>query len=270
VRSRSKWWNIGLYAALAAALLLVRYKGVLFTKVHPAVKYLESQRISHGIADFQLLEDDYFSIRHDTEDGAAAELVRSIAGEWGSQVLDFFDYRPSDKIEVVMFSREEDLKGVLRIPQGQSATGAYSGGMINLLSPASLRGMNQDPDSLVNVFVHELAHLALDGICRGNYPLWFTEGSALYLEYTLLDYEWGSGLPEEPSYSMEDLTYRFNALDEHKAYRQSFLLVKGLIREHGREAYLDFLHSLGEGRNFKDALLDSFGATEDKLADYLK
>lgn len=269
MRSKNKWWNIGLCIVLAAVLLLVRYKGVLFTKVHPAVMYLESQRISYGIEDFEQLEDKYFVIRHEAGDAAAAKLVRTVADGWGSQVLDFFEYRPSGKIGIVMFSREEDLKGVLRIPQGQSATGAYAGGIINLLSPASLEGMNQDPNSLVNVFVHELAHLAVDEICKGNYPLWFTEGSALYLEYILLDYEWGSGLPKEPAYSIGDLTYRFNALDEQVAYRQSFLLVKGLIEEHGKESYLDFLHSLGEGKDFKAALMDNFGMTEEDLTRYL-
>lgn len=259
-----------MYFMLAAVLLLVRYKGVLFTKVHPAVLYLESQRISYGVADFEQLEDDHFVIRHEPDDTAAAEQVRSIANNWGSQVLNFFEYEPSDKIGIVMYSREDDLKGVLRIPEGQSATGAYAGGIINLLSPASLEGMDQDPDSLVNVFVHELAHLALDDISKGNYPLWFTEGSALYLEYTLLDYEWGSGLPKEPAYSMEDLTYRFNALDEQMAYRQSFLIVKGLIQEYGRESYLSFLHSLGEGQDFNAALKDNFGTAEGDLDRYLK
>ena len=42
------------------------------------------------------------------------------------------------------------------------------------------------------------------------------------------------------------------------AYRQSFLLVKGLIEKYGRESYLDFLHSLGDGTDFEDALADVF------------
>ena len=258
MRSKRKWWNVGLLLVLAGAMLLVRYRSVLFTGVHPVVLYVEGQRISQGTADYEQLEDDRFVIRYKAGDASAAGLVETIAANWGSKVLDFFGYQPSDPIDVVIFSHEEDLKGVLRIPQGQSATGAYAGGMINLLSPDSLEGMNQDPDSLVNVFVHELAHLALDGICKGNYPLWFTEGSALYMEYALLGYEWGSGLSEEPDYTMEDLTYRFHTLDENMAYRQSFLLVKGLIEKYGRESYLDFLHSLGDGTDFEDALADVF------------
>ena len=259
MRSNKKWWKIGLLLVLAGVMLLVRYKGILYTGVHPVMTYVESRRISGGTEDYKQLEDGRFVIRYKAGDREAANRVETIAAAWGSKVLDYFGYQPSDPIDIIIFSREEDLKGVLRIPHGQSATGAYAGGMINLLSPDSLLGMNQDPDSLVNVFVHELAHLAMDGICKGNYPLWFTEGSALYVEYALLDYEWGSGLPEEPDYTMEDLTYRFHALDDQKAYRQSFLLVKGLVDKYGKDSYMEFLHRLGSGQNFEKAFGDVFG-----------
>ena len=47
---------------------------------------------------------------------------------------------------------------------------------------------------LTNSFVHELTHLVVDDLAGGNFPVWFTEGSALYMEYMLLGYEWGRDL----------------------------------------------------------------------------
>ncbi len=269
MRSRGKWWKISLLFVLSVVLLLVRYKGVFYIGVHPVVMYVESQRITQRTADYDIIEHDNFVIHHDEDDARAAYLLMSIADSWALQVLDFFRYQPSSSIDIILFSNEEDLKGVLRIPQGQSAIGAYAGGMINLLSPDSQEGMDESTDPMANVFVHELAHLVLDEICKGNYPLWFTEGSALYLEYVLLDYEWGSGLAERPNYTMEELTYRFSNLDDHMAYRQSFLLVKGLIQEYGQDSYLEFLHHLGQGAKFETAMKDVFGITKQDLEAFI-
>ena len=75
MRSKRKWWDIGLLLVLAGAMLLVRYKNVLFTGVHPVVMYVESRRISRGTEDYELLEDDRFVIRYKKEDAAAAGWV---------------------------------------------------------------------------------------------------------------------------------------------------------------------------------------------------
>lgn len=261
MRSKRTWWKISLVLALAAIVLVLRFKGIIFTSVHPAFNLLESQRISRRIAGYKVLDDKDFYIQYNIKDKDAAYSLQSIANSWGSEVLNFFQYEHSEQVGIVLYSREEELKGVLRIPQGQSALGAYAGGKINLLSPDSLSSMNQGSDSLVNVFVHELAHLVVDDIGKGNYPLWFTEGSALYLEYDLLDYEWGSGLDPNNMSSLDDLTYYFSSLDEDMAYRESFLLVKGLIGEYGRDSYVRFLHDLGEGKEFNAALMDIYGIT---------
>ncbi|HHY81600.1 MAG TPA: hypothetical protein GX505_02845 [Clostridiales bacterium] len=259
MRLNKKRRVIGLLAAAVLLMLLIRNKGLLITKAHPVMLQMEGRRITGRFADYQSLGTGWYSIHYQGNDDEAADMVKSIADTWGPEVLDFFCFHPSVPVNIMLYAEEDDLKGALRIPQGQSAIGAYAGGIVNLISPAAYKNSEAAIDSLTNVFVHELAHLALDKIAKGNYPLWFTEGSALYLEYILLGYEWGKGIKDEPAYSIEDLTYRFNSLDEQAAYRQSFLMVKQLIETHGREVYLDFLYSLGRGANFQEALTDRYG-----------
>ena len=84
----------------------------------------------------------------------------------------------------------------------------------------------------------------------GNFPVWFTEGSALYMEYMLLGYEWGRELGSADIYSIEELTDDFYRLDEYQAYRQAFLEVSDIIERIGWDGYLDLLQELGDGQDF--------------------
>lgn len=269
MRSKRIRWLATLLFVMAVSMLLIKYKSVVVTGVRPVFRLIESQRISGKITGYEMLEDNDFTIRYKAEDGDAARKIKDIADSWGSKVLSFFEYEDPDPVSIVVFSQESELKSALRIPQEQSATGAYAGGRLNLLSPDGLAGLDQSPDSLVNVYVHELTHLIIDDMAKGNYPLWFTEGSALYMEYELLGYEWGLGITDDHVYTIDDLAKRFYALDEQMAYRQSFLAVKGLIHDYGEDKYLLLLRRLGSGADFNDALEEVYGVSQKNLEKYL-
>jgi hypothetical protein len=182
VRNRSRLLFI-LAGVLLLTSLMVRFKGFLYTRVHPVLMRYEGQRIQRELDSYQLLEGGEYMISYTAGDEASALRLKDISHEYGGRVLDFFEYTREEPVEIILFLHETVLKGMLRIPQEQSAMGAYAGGRINLLSPNRFGDVRQDIDSFVNVFVHEFAHLVVDDLARGNYPIWFTEGCALYLEF---------------------------------------------------------------------------------------
>ena len=259
MRLAKKWWVIGLLASILILMLLIRNKGILITKAHPVVIQMEGKRITRRFAEYETTGSGWFYIYYPENESETAHMIKSIAESWGDDVLSFFEFQPDQTINIVLYAQEDELKGALRIPQSQSAMGAYAGGFVNLISPEEHYSEDEAYEILTNVFIHEVAHLALDRIAKGNYPLWFTEGSALYLEYSLLGYEWGKGIIDEPPYSIDDMTYRFSSLDEQAAYRKSFLMVKDMIDTRGQAAYLEFLRLLGNGANFQEALTEIYG-----------
>jgi len=257
---------------LLLALFMLTCRDFLYTRVYPVFKRYEGLRIQRELDDYKLLDDGGFIIRYTDGDEASALKLRDIANEYGGCVSDFFGISREEPVEIILFPHETILKGMLRIPQDQSAMGAYAGGRINLLSPNRFVDINQDIDSFDNVFVHEYAHLAADDLARGNYPIWFTEGCALYLEYDVLGYEWGSDLMDEDlsHITVDDLTYRFASVDEYKAYRASFLIVRGLVEGYGKMNLTGMLDKLGKGVSFEQALAEVYGLNTSELQGFLK
>ncbi len=267
---RRNWSYVVLCLFILLVMLGIRYKGFFYTRIHPTFMQFEGYRITQNLENYKHLNAGDFNIRYTEAEEPAAMAIKDISAQYGEAVLAFFRHQREHPVEVVIFPHESSLKGSLRIPQEQSAMGAYAGGIINLLSPNQFDGLNQDRDMLVNVFVHELAHLVVDDFAKGNYPLWFTEGVALYLEYDVLGYEWGKELIGDHGFTVEDLTHRFLALDEYRAYRASFQVVKGLIDEHGKEQLIQLLGALGDGVAFEQGLKEAYGMAYAELVRYWK
>ena len=51
----------------------------------------------------------------------------------------------------------------------------------------------------------------------------------------------------------------FDRQDEVLSYRQSILIVKGIVENYGRVRLLDILKELGSGADFKSAIRDILG-----------
>jgi len=234
-------------------LLAIEYKELVYTRLYPVFRSLEGYRLNH-LPTYQIQEYNGFRIQHVEEDQEyMADLEKAITA-YSSSVFDFFDYQPKRTIKMIVYKDRESLNEALRL-EDQNTMGAFYGDTLNLLSPNAWTSPGRSHIAMLdNVFVHELTHLVVDDIARGNFPLWFTEGSALYLEYRLLGYEWGKELASMDYFSMEDLEKRFQSLDDDLAYRQSFVLVKAIVEQYGREKYLELLNELGRGVPFYDAL----------------
>ncbi len=258
-----------LVPALVLAVLLAcsqRFSTYIYTGVYPVFRYLQGQIIAGRTGDLTSIEANGFMVYSRSGDEVGAEGMIAIARDYSADVYEFFGYERTSPVEIVLFDDEEELKKALRIPEGLSAIGAYAGGRISLLLPESISGGEAEGNRPENVYVHELAHLVMDDICKGNYPMWFTEGSALYVEYLLLGYEWGAGWEYDKVYTIDELAHSFGDLDEQAAYRQSFLLVKDLIEGYGVGKYRSLLSALGKGETFETAFDRIYGFESRELA----
>ncbi|PTM56868.1 peptidase MA family metallohydrolase [Desmospora activa] len=186
-----------------------------------------------------------------------------------------YNFTPTRPVPVFLFPDRESLQNHFSWSHAQSATGVYFSGSIYLLNPEIwYRGFpraDENPQEWAQLFrekgplVHEVAHLYLDRVTGGNYPLWYTEAFAQWVEYDQLGYEWvvpANRLNDRALYSYDDLRNRFDQLDNQAlAYRQSFLLVRHMVEEQGEDK-LDHLHRLlGRGIPFETAWEQIYGET---------
>jgi hypothetical protein len=224
-----------------------RFNSLVLARVYPVYQAFRGYRILQSVPHYEEEQVGNFSIRHNSIDtDKLRDLVDIIYG-YGNEVLDLFDYVPDGDIDVILFEDDKEFHQSLGIPKDQPTLGAYSGGKIAILERSEDGSVG---NMLTNSFVHELTHLVVDDLAGGNFPVWFTEGSALYMEYMLLGYEWGRELGSADIYSIEELTDDFYRLDEYQAYRQAFLEVSDIIERIGWDGYLDLLQELGDGQDF--------------------
>ncbi|HZJ76081.1 MAG TPA: hypothetical protein VFC70_00095, partial [Oscillospiraceae bacterium] len=143
------------------------------------------------------------------------------------------------------------------LKKGDPPMGVYYGNSVHILNPEFWA---EGEDKLEYMFynqgpmLHELAHLFTDHVGNGNFPMWFTEGVSLYLEYMVDDYEWGKDVvfTGTDTYTIEELSGNFYNLNQHKAYTKSFRLVKNMVDNHGLDKLIDTINLLGKGHNMKE------------------
>lgn len=123
------------------------------------------------------------------------------------------------EVTVVIHPDQASLAKALGWEHERNAVGVYWAGLIRVLSP---KVYIADPLSLggrrtferQGPMVHELTHLIMDYHSAGNYPRWFTEGVAQYVERELTGYEWISPRVDLTleRYSLRELTTAFDRL----------------------------------------------------------
>lgn len=265
MKKMSRIYNLIMVLICFVLLFALHYRGMIYTAVYPVFRDIGQYRLSKSVANYDIIEHDNFSISSYGEDENNIDNIQQIIDEYGDKVFGYFNYHTSKRIDVIVFPSKQELYSTLKIDDDKSTIGAYFGGKVNLLSVDVLEKSGEDSSILTNVFVHELTHLVIDNMTRGNYPLWFTEGSALYMEYYLLGYEWGALVEDMRPFSMDKLTYEFDKLDDFLSYKQSFLLVKGIIETYGKDKYIELIRKLGQGVDFSAACRLVLGVQPDEL-----
>jgi hypothetical protein len=231
--------------------------------IYPLVRSIQHEWIGYKIRNYKTLETPHFFIRYNKGNKTEMNLVAEAAEKHYESICDMFHYYPKKKILVIVYHDAQELMHNTYLKQGKPPMGVYYASTIQILSPTLWIPENENIKEVFmkeGPMVHEFTHLLVDDLARGNYPLWFTEGIALYQEYIQTGYEWGENLNlGEPSYTAEELTKEFSNLDEMVAYRRSFELVKDLVEIKDFNHFNQILEELGKGMDFFCANQKIFG-----------
>lgn len=217
---------------------------------------IPKKKVLKNIENYSELETEHFIIRHKTDDLEVLSLVKEASEEYYDEICNQYNYYPEDKTVVVLYENPDVLLKNANLGKSKPPMGVYYASTIQILSPRLWAPANEDMEYLFmkeGPMVHEFTHLIIDDITKGNYPLWFTEGLALYSEYIYTGYEWGKEINKEKIYSINELNSEFNKLDQHLAYTQSFRVVKYMVETYGFEKVKEILKKLEDGYTFNKA-----------------
>ncbi|TAH62442.1 MAG: hypothetical protein EWM50_05410 [Gottschalkiaceae bacterium] len=232
------------------AIGLVYYKETLQVSFYPLAKHIEKMRIFKYVQGYKTFETENFIIRYKDEDEEYAKLTGKIGEKYYENICNIYGYYPPTKNSIIIYNDEKSLLKNLRFNKGNTPIGVYYSGVIHILSPEIWINSSDNLEQIYEVngpVVHEFTHLLVDEITRGNYPMWLTEGLALYTEYITTGFEWESYNITKEDINIEDLDNNFHAIEQTSAYRKSFEIVKGMSDTWGFEKLRDVLQILGEG-----------------------
>ncbi|WP_202707743.1 peptidase MA family metallohydrolase [Sporosalibacterium faouarense] len=221
------------------------------SKFSQLVKAFEKTRILHNVKEYDKLETERFVIRYE-DDKKNAELTAKILSKYYDQVCSMFDYYPQEKVVIIIYNNGEDLVDNTRLKKDTPPLGVYYSGTINILSPKVWLSQNESYEEAFEKngpVVHEFAHQVVDDITNGNYPIWLTEGIALYVEYKTTGFEWGSEIKNGNDITVEDLTNKFYDIDTGLSYRKSFEVVSSISENWGFDKLRLLLDTLGDGNS---------------------
>ncbi len=175
-------------------------------------------------------------------------------------------------LSVALYPTALSMNRAVGEPGSADNIGYEYDGIIDILSPSAWLGSNS---ASIRAFLkqgpaaHELGHALLDLKADMNYPHWFNEGVAQYLDYRVTGYQWltPSNALTGPLYSMAQLNNNFYSLaNQSRAYREGLGLVEYLETVHGHNAFTRFLNQLAQGTSFSQALSrDYHFSTENAL-----
>ena len=236
--------------------------------------YREAIKMSSlfNMRNYITLEGPHFEVKYPADvDEAEARLVLDTAEKFYTPVSEDYNFTPSKKIPVIIYSSKEKLNKFFGWPSSESAMGVYWSGMICVLTPKSWVE-SDNSRQIEHIFVnsgpmaHEYTHLVVDYLTRGNYPRWFTEGLAQYEEHKLTGFRFTEdrGTLQQNLYSIQDLTQNFDYLpNQSLAYRQSFASVKFLVDSYGEAGILEIMSFLSRGKSIDEALRNLTGSGVD-------
>jgi len=219
----------------------------------------------------EALTGEHFTVLHR---GAAddARLVLAAAEEFYPRVARDLGTEVPGRTPVLLYRDMEALNRSFGWSGNVGTMGVYWGGSIRILAPGSwIGGTGAEEREVVFMrsgpMAHEITHLFVDYMTRGNCPRWFNEGVAQYEEYRITGFRFAEAEAFDPAqaYTLDDLA-RFDALeDQDRAYHQAFSMVFWLAERQGWDAVRGVLADLGRGRGFDTALGDNTGYSPEAL-----
>ncbi|HBM80091.1 MAG TPA: hypothetical protein DD426_04530 [Clostridiaceae bacterium] len=210
----------------------------------------------------EMLYDKNFKIYYKNDGSDCAEVIKESAEESLNNLVSDFDYRPKSSINIIIYPKYGEMEKMMALGTGSPATGAYYCGTVGVMESRN------NSDKKKSLLVHELTHYVLDYKSNGNMPAWFTEGTALYEEYKVCRNEWAKGKDYEDYYTIKELEGNFYGLDEIKAYKQSFLIVKYIGEHYGMNGINRIIQELSKGKSTSQSIKTATGLNAVELFDH--
>ena len=232
--------------------------------------YQESQ--NERLVNFKQDESEHFTYAYDNISAESLHLIKDESEKIFEAVGEFFAYTPKNKIPVVIYPSSAQLNASFGWEGDRSPMGVYWLGYINVLAPeAWIDGSAPIREQIfcrMGPMAHEYSHLIIDEQTKGNYPRWFSEGVAQYVEQSLGYFTIET--PErhrEPLYSFWQLEHSFDRqTNQTLAYWQSLAAVRYLVEQHGENIINRIIAQLAQGHSFHTILKNLTGHTYQTLA----
>ena len=243
---------------ILSLLFIVTIMGISFhdpitRQFYSLVKNIEQRRMINYVREYYKLESDRYIIRYNrNEDIDIAKQTEQIMNKYYDEICTKFNYYPKDKINIVIYSDGDTLLENVRLRKNNPPLGVYYSGVISILSPKLWINTKDDFNKIYEKkgpVVHEFVHLIVDEKTQGNYPMWLTEGIALYTEYKTTGFEWGKNLKRHEDITIEELNNDFHNISPYLSYRKSFEIVKKISETWGFDKLILLLDTLGEGNS---------------------
>jgi hypothetical protein len=212
-------------------------------------------------AEYQTKDTVFAQIRYTEPD---ARFIPAIDGSvnlfYPLLLADFnLPFDEAGRLQIVLFPSQTSLENAIGRRYSYVPMGVYFGGIINIVSPhVWLAGeIHVITDRFIREgpMIHEMAHFVLDIKTNGNYPLWFTEGVALFYEYKYAAFEWRPDLKHEASLlCAAELTQNFRSHDESLSYRKVFDIIDAYVSAHGERGLQAVIRELSQGVPYSEAL----------------
>ena len=235
--------------------------------LYPLVRQTAQAKMNYETRSLAVCETAHFTIKYDQQDADVVQMVAQAAEKAYQPVIDALGYSPEGKSLVLIYPNRQELNQAFGWSGDQSAMGVYWGGVIQVLSPhVWLKDTSQEEFIHSGPMVHEFTHLVFDHMTEGNYPRWFTEGLAQYVEYKVNHYEWRSRSNSLAGkvYTMAELDANFDALpDQSLAYRESLAAVRYIAEVQGEAKLRQVIGALRGGKNLQQAIADTLGMDYD-------
>lgn len=232
--------------------------------VYPLIRQVTEMKVDYETKDMEVHETEHFKIKYTLADKNTVDMIAEAAEAAYIPVTQELGYAPRGKTLIMVQPNKNELRKAFGWSGNESAMGVYWGGVIQLLSPHVWLGDGESVQEFIHSgpMVHEYTHLVFDHLTNGNYPRWFTEGLAQYVEYQANHYEWQTPTNnlDGKLYTMTELEGDFDQLpNQSLAYRQSLAAVRYIAQVYGEDKLREIITELQAGQSLDQGIQKILG-----------
>lgn len=220
-------------------------------------KFAVEEYFTYKYQDYGFIDGDNIRVLYKNGSSSYAEQIADSSRKEMNSLYKDLGWIPEKKLDIIVYPEYEMMSKMMGLGSGSPALGAYYCGTIGIMDSG-------DYQIKKGLLLHEMTHYAIDCMVDGTIPAWFTEGAALYEEYRVYGSKWADSMKYDECYTMDELEKDFYKLDEIKAYKEAFLIVRYIGDNYGIEAIRKIIEGLEDRQDISKAV---FNATNLNIED---